>query len=122
MPFFCLGQNSKTSDTKVLPTVGANNQPVPQPIGGDDNWKLYINGMGIGLVYGNVCNEEFPFIVPMVVNAFEFGGDSIPQDCFGVIEYPYNSLHKKFLGSKRVLRQAYMFCYISHRTFWGEYC
>ena len=55
VPVVWMGQTSKTADTIILPTVAANNQPMPQTIGGANNRKFVLIEVGLGLVSGQVC-------------------------------------------------------------------
>ena len=55
VPVVWMGQTSKTADTIILPTVAANNQPMPQTIGDANNRKFVLIEVGLGLVSGQVC-------------------------------------------------------------------
>ena len=80
VPVNRLGQISKNSDTLIIPVVNSNNQPLPHSTGGANICKFYQNEVVIGLVSGQVCAKLFLFIVPMVVRALKFGGDSASRD------------------------------------------
>ena len=71
-----MGQTSKTAETLFIPYIVTNNKPVPHPTGGDYNWKFHQYEVDLGLVNGQVCTKALPSILPMVVRALEFGGDS----------------------------------------------
>ena len=49
LPMVWLGRISKPSDSIILPTVAADNQPVPYSMGGANNRKFSGDGLDIGL-------------------------------------------------------------------------
>ena len=124
VPVVHLGQTSKNADKHILPDVADTNQPVPRSSGGSDNWKFALNDVGFGLISGQMCDEEFTNIAPMVMHTLEFGGDYALRYHKNnlVNECPLTGLHNIFLCSQSTPRPVHSVCYIMHRKFCDKSC
>ena len=75
-----LGQISKTTDTLIIPHIVTNNKLATHLTGVSDNCKLSLNEVRLCLVSDQVCDKNFPLIMPMVVYTPEFGENSALRD------------------------------------------
>ena len=71
-----LVQISKPAHALISHYVSANSKYVTDTTEDYNNWKLYVNGLVIGLEIDQVCAKVLPLFVPMVVHTLEFDGNS----------------------------------------------
>ena len=96
--WFSWAKLQKTTETLFLLAVYSNNQPVSHLIGGTNNWKFYLNEVGISLVSGKVCVNALPSIVPIVVRTLDFCGNPALGYHKNIVNvYPLTCLHKNLL-------------------------
>ena len=113
LPVVCLIRDSKTINTIILPGFYANNQLVPETIGGENNKKLSSNGVEFVLECDQVCVKLFPLIAPMVVNMLEVGGNS------NLWSFTLTGLHLNLLDLKSELIPVNITYNIINRFFIG---
>ena len=123
MPVVWLGQTSKRFATLVLLAVDTNNQPMPHPTRGADNWKISHNDAGIGLVSDQVYVKAYPLIALVQVHTLKVGSDLISRDHKKYCEWiSIEWSEQKNLVTKIALVPVHIARVIARRFSCGDYC